>query len=257
MEQQPNSNRRNFIRNVSLGSLAALSLPNIASTATKEMKAHAKKVTLKKDAVILFQGDSITDAGRKRDQSEPNNTGALGNGYAYLAAAALLKEFPEKNLKIYNKGISGNKVYQLAERWDTDCLQIKPDVLSILIGVNDYWHMLNGNYNGTVKTYRDDFTKLLERTKQELPDVQLIIGEPFAVKGVKAVDDRWFPAFDEYRAAAREIAAKFNATFIPYQAIYDKAQQSAPGSYWTGDGVHPAIAGASLMAASWMDVIKK
>jgi lysophospholipase L1-like esterase len=257
MEQQPNSNRRNFIRNVSLGSLAALSLPNIVSAATGEKKAHARKVTLKKDAVILFQGDSITDAGRKRDNSEANHPSALGSGYAYLAAAALLKEFPDRNLKIYNKGISGNKVYQLAERWDADCLQIKPDVLSILIGVNDFWHTLTGNYQGTIKTYRDDFTALLDRTKQQLPDVQLVIGEPFAVNGVKAVDDKWFPAFNEYRVAAREIATKYEAAFIPYQAIYDKAQQSAPGSYWTGDGVHPAIAGASLMAASWMDIVKK
>lgn len=255
MEQQPNSNRRNFIRNLSLGSLAAISLPNMVTAATGEMK--AKKVTLKKDAVILFQGDSITDAGRKRDQNDANSPGALGNGYAYLAAAALLREFPGKNLKIYNKGISGNKVYQLAERWDADCLQIKPDVLSILIGVNDFWHTLTGNYKGTITTYRDDFTALLDRTKQQLPDVQLIIGEPFAVNGVKAVDDKWFPAFNEYRVAAREIATKFDAAFIPYQAIYDKAQQSAPGSYWTGDGVHPAIPGASLMAASWMEVIRK
>jgi lysophospholipase L1-like esterase len=259
MEQRPNSNRRSFIRNVSLGSLAALSLPNIVSAAatTDESPVRAKKITLKKDAVILFQGDSITDAGRKRDQHEANNPSALGSGYAYLAAAALLREFPEKNLKIYNKGISGNKVYQLAERWDADCLQIKPDVLSILIGVNDFWHKLNGNYDGTVKTYREDLIKLLDRTKQALPEVQLIIGEPFAVNGVKAVDDKWFPAFNEYRVAAREIATKFDAAFIPYQAIYDKAQQSAPGSYWTGDGVHPAIAGASLMADSWVDTIKK
>lgn len=257
MEQQPISNRRNFIRNVSLGSLAALSLPSIVSAATANGQARAKKVTLKKDAVILFQGDSITDAGRNRDRNEANDPGALGSGYAYLTAAALLKEYPDRNLKIYNKGISGNKVYQLAERWDADCLQIKPDVLSILIGVNDYWHTLSGNYSGTVKTYRDDFNALLDRTKQALPAVQLIIGEPFAVNGVKAVDDKWFPAFNEYREAAREIAAKYDAAFIPYQAIYEKVQQAAPGSYWTGDGVHPAIAGASLMAASWMTVIKK
>ncbi|QHS58651.1 SGNH/GDSL hydrolase family protein [Chitinophaga agri] len=259
MEQHKNSNRRNFIRNVSLGSLAALSLPELVSAATtsSESPARAKKISLKKDAVILFQGDSITDAGRKRDKNDANDPSALGNGYAYLTAAALLREFPDKNLKIYNKGISGNKVYQLAERWDADCLQIKPDVLSILIGVNDFWHTLNGNYNGTIKTYRDDFTKLLDRTKQALPEVQLIIGEPFAVNGVKAVDDKWFPAFNDYRVAAREIATKYDAAFIPYQSIYDKAEKSAPGSYWTGDGVHPAIPGASLMAASWMETIRK
>lgn len=257
MEQQPNSNRRNFIRNVSLGSLAALSLPKIVAAATSEREGYAKKITLKKDAVVLFQGDSITDAGRKRDKPEANDPGALGNGYAYLSAAALLKQFPDKNLKIYNKGISGNKVYQLAERWDAECLEIKPDVLSILIGVNDFWHTLNGNYKGTVKIYHDDLIALLDRTKQRLPDVQLIIGEPFALTGVKAVDDKWFPAFNDYRVAAQEIATRFNAAYIPYQAIFDKAQQSAPGSYWTGDGVHPSLAGAALMSAAWMETVKK
>lgn len=254
MEKKSNSNRRNFIRNVSLGSLAALSIPEIVSASARE--SVAKKVTLKKDAVVLFQGDSITDAGRKRDKSDPNNAGALGSGYAYLAAAALLNEHPGKNLKIYNKGISGNKVYQLAERWDEDCINIKPDVLSILIGVNDFWHTLSGNYKGTIKTYRDDLIALLDRTKQQLPAVQLIIGEPFAVPGIKAVDDKWYPAFNEYRVAAKEIAAKYDATFIPYQAIFDKAQKSAPGAYWTGDGVHPSVAGAALMAEAWVETVK-
>ncbi|NSL86493.1 SGNH/GDSL hydrolase family protein [Chitinophaga sp. Mgbs1] len=249
-----NANRRNFLKNVSLGSLAAISIPNIVSAATVADK--TKKVTLKKESVVLFQGDSITDAGRKREVDTPNNSGALGGGYALMAASALLLKQASLNLKIYNKGISGNKVYQLAERWDTDCLQIKPDVLSMLIGVNDFWHTLNGNYKGTVKIYRDDYDKLLDRTRQALPDVQLIIGEPFAVKGVKAVDDKWYPAFDEYRAAAKAMADKYKAVFIPYQGIFDKAQESAPGAYWTGDGVHPSVAGAQLMAAAWLECVK-
>jgi hypothetical protein len=114
MQQKTHSNRRNFIRNVSLGSLAAVSLPSLVSASTSH--GTAKKITLKKDAVVLFQGDSITDAGRKRDKTEANNPGLLGDGYAFLAAAALLKAYPDKNLKIFNKGVSGNKVYQLAER---------------------------------------------------------------------------------------------------------------------------------------------
>jgi lysophospholipase L1-like esterase len=257
MDQQTNANRRNFIRNVSLGSLAALSLPKIVTAATSEEQTHTKKITLKKDAVVLFQGDSITDAGRKRDKLDPNQPSALGDGYAFLAAGALLKAFPDRNLKIYNKGISGNKVYQLAERWEEDCIRLQPDVLSILIGVNDFWHKLNGTYAGTVKIYKDDFSALLERTLEKFPNVQLVIGEPFAVTGVKAVDDKWYPAFNDYRTAAREVATKFNAVFIPYQAIYDKAQQSAPGSYWTGDGVHPSLAGAALMASAWVETVKK
>lgn len=248
------SNRRNFLRNVSLGSLAAISIPGIVSAAISAEK--AKKVTLKKEAVVLFQGDSITDAGRKRDSDQPNTGATLGGGYALMAASGLLLRNADKNLKIYNKGISGNKVFQLAERWDIDCLAIKPDVLSILVGVNDFWHTLNGNYKGTVQTYREDYDKLLARTKEQLPDVQLIIGEPFAVAGVKAVDEKWYPAFDEYRAAARALADKYQAIFIPYQAVFDKAQKSAAGAYWTGDGVHPSVAGAQLMAEAWLQCVK-
>lgn len=248
------SNRRSFLRNISLGSIAAVSIPGIVSAAVAAEK--SRKVTLKKEGVVLFQGDSITDAGRKKDNDQPNNSAALGSGYAFLAASGLLLKNAEKDLKIYNKGISGNKVFQLADRWDADCLAIKPDVLSILVGVNDYWHTLSGNYKGTIQTYRQDYGNLLDRTKQQLPDVQLIIGEPFAVTGVKAVNDKWFPAFNEYRAVAREIADKYQAAFIPYQAIFDKAQKSAPGAYWTKDGVHPSVAGAQLMAEAWLQCVK-
>lgn len=167
-----------------------------------------------------------------------------------------MEKHADKNLQIYNKGISGNKVYQLAERWDADCLDLKPDVLSILIGVNDFWHTLTNGYTGTVQKYRDDYKALLTRTKDKLPDVKLIIGEPFAVTGVRAVDDKWYPAFNDYRAAAREIAVSFGATFIPYQTIFDKAQKLAPGAYWTGDGVHPSIAGNALMAHAWQEAVK-
>lgn len=253
----PQPDRRSFLKKAAVGGMIALGMPEIVSAAfAKEPVAKASKITLKKDAVILFQGDSITDAGRKRDDSKPNDVGSLGRGYAFLAAASLLEKHADKNLQIYNKGISGNKVYQLAERWDADCLDIKPDVLSILIGVNDFWHTLTNNYTGTVQKYRDDFKALLTRTKDKLPDVKLIIGEPFAVTGVKAVDSKWYPAFDEYRQASREIATAFGAVFIPYQTVFDKAQKAAPGVYWTGDGVHPSIAGGALMAHAWQEAIK-
>lgn len=230
-------------------------MPQLVTSAFAAEPAR-KKINLQKDDVVLFQGDSITDAGRKKDNAEANNPSALGSGYAMLAASDLLYKYADKNLKVYNRGISGNKVYQLADRWQKDCLDLKPNVLSILIGVNDFWHTLTNNYKGTIETYRNDFTSLLNRTKQSLPDVKLIIGEPFAVPGIKAVDEKWFPAFNDYRTAAREIANQFNAVFIPYQSIFDKAQQQAPGVYWTHDGVHPSLAGAHLMAHAWMDAVK-
>lgn len=252
--ENKNNSRRSFIKKAALGTLAAVSIPEILSASM--VRGGAKKVRLLHGQTVLFQGDSITDSGRNKEDNSFNNPRALGSGYPMLTGAALLEKYAALDLKIYNKGISGNKVFQLAERWDKDCLEIKPDILSILIGVNDIWHKLTGNYNGTVDIYRKDFIALLERTIKALPNVKLVICEPFAVRGVRAVDDKWYPEFYDYQKAAREIATRFGAAFIPYQAIYDEAQKQAPGAYWTGDGVHPTLAGAQLMVQAWLEIVK-
>jgi lysophospholipase L1-like esterase len=254
MKEENTKGRRDFIRNVTLGAGAMLSIPQIVSAAYVPQK--SSKITLAKDDVILFQGDSITDAGRNKEEKAFNNAKALGTGYALMATSKLLLDHPDKNLQLYNRGISGNKVFQLAERWDADCLQLKPTILSILIGVNDFWHTLDGKYAGTIEIYRNDLKALLDKTKQQLPNVQLIIGEPFALAGIKAVDEKWFPMFYDYQKAALEIANIYSATFIPYQRIFDRAAKSAPGVYWTYDGVHPSVAGSQLMAHAWRQAIK-
>lgn len=251
---EDHNSRRNFIKKAALGGFITVSIPEILSASM--VSGGVKKNTLLKNNIILFQGDSITDSGRNKEDNSYNNARALGSGYPLLAGAALLEKYASLNLKVFNKGISGNKVFQLAERWDKDCLDLKPDILSILIGVNDIWHKLNGEYNGTVDTYKDDYIALLERTKKALPDVKLIICEPFAVNGVKAVNEKWYPEFYGYQKAASDIAMKFGATFIPYQRIYDEAQKQAPGVYWTPDGVHPTLAGAQLMAQAWLETVK-
>ncbi|MDA9555795.1 SGNH/GDSL hydrolase family protein [Pelobium sp.] len=244
--------RREFLRNTAMASVLTLGIPEIVNAAIP--KAGGLKIGDKQ--TILFQGDSITDASRKKDDNAYNNPTSLGSGYVLQAAADLLFTHADKDLKIYNKGISGNKVYQLAERWDRDCISIKPDILSILIGVNDYWHYHDGKYSGTIDVYKKDYKTLLERTLTALPDVKLVIGEPFAVKGIKAVDDTWYPEFDEFRATAKALAKEFNAVFIPYQKVFDEAQKIAPGVYWTADGVHPTLAGAKLMAQAWLKAVK-
>ncbi len=252
-----NSNRRNFIKRAALGGIMAVSIPEIVMASG--LASSSKKAILASNNIVLFQGDSITDSGRDKSENSVNsfnNPRALGSGYALLAGAALLEKYSPLNLKVYNKGISGNKVFQLADRWDKDCLEIKPDVLSILIGVNDIWHKLDGKYDGTVEIYKHDYIALLERTKKALPNVKLVVCEPFAVPGVKAVDDKWYPEFYGYQKAALDVANQFNAIFIPYQKVFDEAQKHAPGSYWTGDGVHPSLAGAQLMAQAWLAVVK-
>lgn len=251
MFNRSENSRRNFI-GASAASIASLAIPQMLSAAALK----TKKVELNTNDVILFQGDSITDWGRSRTETTGPTTAALGNGYAFLTAGKLLRQYPEKNLTVYNRGISGNKVYQLAERWDADCLNLKPNVLSIMIGVNDFWHTLTNGYKGTVEVYRADYIKLLDRTKQALPDVKLIIGEPFFVNGIRKEDAQWHPAFDEYQKAAREIADTYHAAFIPYQSIFNDAVKLATPKYWVKDGVHPDIAGQSLMAQALTEVFK-
>jgi len=246
------SNRRSFIKNAAIGSLATLVLPEIASAAVAGN--GIKKFSFEKNDTVLFQGDSITDWGRDHNKFTPNDTGTLGTGYVLLTTGQLLIKYPELALQVHNRGISGNKVYQLADRWDVDTLSIKPNVLSIHIGVNDFWHTLTAGYTGTIDTYIKDYHTLLDRTKKALPDVKLVICEPFAVK-VKAVDDKWYPTFDLFRKAAKDIANEYGAAFVPFQSAFDKALELAPGTYWTLDGVHPSIAGEALMAKTWMEAV--
>lgn len=236
------------------GAAALASIPSIVS-ASIPVSANKKSI-FKKGNTVLFQGDSITDAGRDKKKELANNAGSFGHGYAFLAASNLLNTYPEEQLTIYNRGISGNKVYQLAERWDKDCLDLQPDVLSILIGINDYWHFRNGKYDGTVEIYENDFRKLLMSTKEKLPNVKLVICQPFAVTNTRAVDETWVEPVKAFQAAAKRIADEFDALWVPFQDVFDEAVKHAPATYWTGDGVHAAMPGAQLMAEAWLKAVE-
>ncbi len=217
-------------------------------------RSSSESVSLPAGLRIVFQGDSITDAGRDRGSYYANQAKGMGGGYVYQIVSELLGTYPKSDIQCFNRGISGHKVFQLRDRWDIDCLSLKPDVLSILIGVNDYWHVLNGHYDGTAEIYQSDLRQLLQRTKDTLPDVKLILGEPFAVAGGRAIDERW-DDFAAYRRIARELAGEFRAAFVPYHDIFADALQMAPASYWCPDGVHPSIAGAHLMKEGWLKAL--
>lgn len=205
--------------------------------------------------MILFQGDSITDAGRDKKRQAANDPRSLGVGYPAHTAGGILRDHASLGLQVHNRGISGNKVPDLDARWDKDCLDLKPDVLSILIGVNDIWHKLNGRYDGTPEVYRDGFAALLERTKKALPDTKLVICEPFVLR-CGAVNDSWFPEFETRRKFAREVADGAGALWVPFQEMFDEAVASGTKpEYWAGDGVHPSVAGHALMAKTWREVV--
>ncbi len=242
--------RRKFLSQSAIGLVGIPAIVQAANPQQVFQPFSAGKTT------ILFQGDSITDAGRKKDHYYANDAYGMGLGYVHQIVTTLLGKHPTKNLRCYNRGISGNKVFQLANRWEEDCLQIQPDILSIMIGVNDFWHTLDWGYKGTVEVYEKDLRALLDRTKKELPNIKLIIAEPFVLRGTAIVEEKWYPAFAAYQKAAKSIATDYKAAFIPLQSIFDKALEVAPVSYWCPDGVHPSLAGAHLMAEAWLAALE-
>ena len=249
--------RRSFLTKSAKGAAALASIPAIVSSCIPDKNSeNGNYEILKENDVILFQGDSITDAGRNKKNENPNTNNAFGTGYAYLAGAKLLNDFPGKKLSIYNRGISGNKVYQLADRWQNDCFDLSPNILSILIGVNDYWHMRNEKYDGTVEVYEKDFVNLIQKTKENIPNIKLVVCQPFIVTGTSAVDESWLEPFNKYQEAAKRISDKFETIWVPFQEVFDKAVELAEPTYWTGDGVHPSMAGCQLMAEAWLRAIK-
>jgi len=253
------ASRRDFLKTTTVAA-AGLAISSVLtssgySNAMEDSLSQASYRLTEKNNCFLFQGDSITDAGRdKKRVNNANEPSALGTGFVFLAASQLLAEYFEAKPRIFNGGISGNKVYQLAERWDTDCISLKPDVVSILVGVNDYWHTFKHGYDGTVEKYEGDYRTLLERTCRELPTVTLVILEPFVLR-CGEVNAEWLPEFSRYRAAAKKVSAEFNTIFIPFQSVFNEAARKAPPQYWAADGVHPTMAGAYLMAQTWLKTV--
>ncbi len=204
--------------------------------------------------LVLFQGDSITDAGRNRALLQPNQAAALGTGYPLLIASAVLRERPDRQFRFLNRGISGDKVPDLEARWQTDTVGLRPAILSVLVGVNDFWHTLTHGYTGTVSDYEAGYAALLDGTRAALPEVTLAVLEPFALR-TGAVDGRWYPEFDARRSAAARVAKRTGAVFVPLQDRFDQLASRVGPEYWAADGVHPTPAGHAAIAERWRQAV--
>jgi lysophospholipase L1-like esterase len=265
MQTSNQTTRRDFLKAVSVTTIGGAALLSGCSSISSKQAVNSKNSIITKGSTVLFQGDSITDSGRSRGQGEGGRGGRgggmggmggspLGSGYVNFIAANLMAKLPTYSLNIQNRGISGNTVTDLAARWDADCLELKPNVLSILIGVNDIWHTFQGTYNGTIEKYNTGYRELLNRTIKALPEVKLVICEPYVLR-YGTVNDTWFPEFDGYRASAKKIAQDFKAIFVPFQTMFDNAVKDTQPSYWSADGIHPSSAGAMLMANEWLKAV--
>lgn len=239
--------RRDFLTSAAGAGVALACAPSVHTGVQPSASPPAR-------ATLLFQGDSITDAGRERDTTGPNSGAALGTGYPLLLAAAILKAYPERDLRVFNRGVSGNKVPDLTARWDVDTLALGPDLLSVLIGVNDYWHTRTHGYTGTPADYERQFGALLDATRQRLPAARLIVLEPFVLR-TGVVDDTWLAPLEERRAIAARIAHNAGATFIPLQTSFDEAASRGGPAHWLVDGVHPTPAGHALIAERWRTAV--
>lgn len=202
---------------------------------------------------ILFQGDSITDAGRSREHDDNR-----GIGYPTLVSAELGLKYPGE-YNFINKGISGNRIVDLYARIKCDFINLKPDYLTILIGINDVWHELGCKNGVDNKKFFRVYCDLIEEIKTMLPGIEIFILEPFVLKASATKED-WnvFSKETRMRAeSAKAVAEKFGLTFIPLQEKFDEAEKKAEASYWLSDGVHPTAAGHEIIANEVVRALEK
>lgn len=200
-------------------------------------------------ATVLFQGDSITDGNRGRS-NDLNHI--LGHGYQALVASRFGADLPERNLLFINRGISGNRVSDLLGRWQTDAIDLKPDILSILIGVNDL------NSGVSAEEYERQYDQLLGDTVKALPRTKLVLCEPFGLP-VRSKKDNWATYRADLatrQAIVAKLAGKYHAPVVHFQRVFDDAARRAPADYWIWDGVHPTYAGHQLMADEWVRTVQ-
>lgn len=245
--------RKSFIKNVGLSGLLGM-----VSWQQFIKAADADRISLigeeNKTLTFLFQGDSITSGGRSRNNDWNH---VMGHGYAYLVASQLWYDYVNMGLMFYNRGVSGDKIKDLDARWEQDTLALKPDVISILIGVNDVESIIAKE--NTIENWRKTYENVLNRTKHSLPKTQIILCEPFVLP------DNWTSektrAFEivisEMQRVIRELAVKYDTMFVELQQHFNSAYKNSSKKYWVWDGIHPMPAGHELMARLWIGQVQK
>jgi lysophospholipase L1-like esterase len=241
------SDRRDFIKLISLGGLAVTGF-SATSPNTKPVIKRPEKENLR----FLFQGDSITDGNRGRND-DPNHI--LGHGYCFAVSSRIGADFPQYGFRFINRGISGNAIGDLEKRWQTDTLDLKPDVLSLLVGINDVNALVEGkkdamDANAFAITYR----KLLSSCRRQNPDLLIVLGLPvfFATGWRKDQYNLWHPLTLEFAEKVKQVADDFEAVLVDYPRVFEEAQRRADLDYWIWDGVHPTVYGHELMAREWI-----
>lgn len=204
-------------------------------------------IKIKHEDKILFTGDSITDCG----SSLSDDINFLGHGYPIFISSLLGVSNPELELTFVNTGVSGNRISDLAARWERDVLNHKPQILSVQIGINDVATRYDGSHSISTMEFSEIYRDLLQRTRKELPDTQIVLMEPFLLP-LRIELARWRADLDPKIQAVRELACEFSCTLVPLDGIFAAAASRREKSFWTKDGVHPTATGHALIADSWI-----
>ncbi len=201
------------------------------------------------EMTVLFQGDSVTDCDRKREDAED-----LGLGYAVMAASLFSARYPERNVRFLNRGIGGNRVRDLRARWQEDCIELKPDVVSILIGINDTWRRFDSDSITTAEEYERDYRYLLTELKEKLPDTRIVMMDPFFLP----IGDKegWREDLDPRIAAVRSLAKEFGAVYIPLDGLFAAQYIASEPERYSQDGVHPNWTGHAFIAERFLEYVK-
>ncbi len=204
---------------------------------------------IENNAIVLFQGDSITDAGRTREDGSN-----LGQGYPALIAAWFSALYPERHVTFLNRGISGNRVVDLRGRWQADALALNPTWISILIGINDTWRRYDSHDPTSAQAFEADYRAILDSTRRS-SQARLILMEPFLLP---VPDDRtaWRDDLDPKIAVVRRLARDYGALFVPLDGVFAAASVQREMAFWLPDGVHPTPAGHALIAQAWLGAVQ-
>jgi lysophospholipase L1-like esterase len=240
------NSRRDFIKKTTLAGIVVTGISGIQTLAASKYE-----MVKSNQLNFLFQGDSITDGNRGRS-NDPNHI--MGHGYAFSIASRLGAAFPEKANLFYNRGISGNKITDLEHRWQTDTIDLKPDVLSVLIGINDTDSVLRQQNVVTAEKYEEVYRSLLTQTRTQLPNCIFVLCEPFILP-VGRVKENWTLFNDDLQKrqqAVHRLSKEFKTIFVPLQKIFNAAVERAAADYWMWDGIHPTYSGHELITNEWL-----
>jgi lysophospholipase L1-like esterase len=266
-------NRRSFLKTGALtaGAASAAALTSRAATESTEQNPSASAAcavdgygyrlpSFKPGSRLVFQGDSITDMNRGRNESDRNHY--LGHSYVFLIAGRLGVDMPEARLDIYNRGISGNAVWQLRKRWQKDAVDMKPDLLSILIGTNDIGQGLRDPKRRiTPASFESDYRFILDASRKANPELRLVLLDPFVLPTGGLKNEQAWKSRSEPTAVLREVVAKlatdYEAVHIRTQDIFDKAAKVTGPENLIWDGIHPLPAGHELIARHWIQAVSE